>query len=107
MLTIEGALRHLGYDEVDPTTRQNVEGEFESAKSYLQGTVGEDVFDLLPDHPTVDSLLKAYLDEMHDERGTTSAKAGNAKREMVHSQEWHLRLALARLREKQTEEASV
>lgn len=97
MLTIEGALKHLGYDEVDEVIRENVANELESAKSYLQGAVGEDVFDLLPDHPTVDSLLRAYLDDQHDERGT-SAKAGNAKSERVHSQEWQLRLKLAQLR---------
>lgn len=97
MLTIEGALKHLGYDVVDEVIRENVTAELEGAKSYLQGAVGADVFDLLPDHPTVDSLLRAYLDEMHDERGT-SAKSGNAKREMVHSQEWQLRLKLADLR---------
>lgn len=97
MLTIEGALKHLGYDVVDEVIRENVTAELEGAKSYLQGAVGADVFDLLPDHPTVDSLLRAYLDEMHDERGT-SAKSGNAKRERVHSQEWQLRLKLADLR---------
>lgn len=105
MLTIEGALQHLGYDEVDAVVRENVTAELEGAKSYLQGAVGEDVFDLLPNHPTVDSLLRAYLDEIHDERGT-SAKAGNAKREMVHSQEWQLRIKLAQLRAK-AKEASV
>lgn len=105
MLTIEGALKHLGYDEVDEVIRDNVTAELEGAKSYLRGAVGEDVFDLLPDHPTVDSLLRAYLDDRHDERGT-SAKAGNAKSERVHSEEWQLRLKLARLRE-QAEGASV
>lgn len=105
MLTIEGALQHLGYDEVDEVIRANVTAELEGAKSYLQGAVGDDVFDLLPDHPTVDSLLRAYLDEKHDERGT-SAKSSGAKREMVHSEEWQLRLALAR-RRAETEGASV
>lgn len=107
MLTIEGALQHLGYekDEIDEVIRANVTAELEGVKSYLQGAVGADVFDLLPDHPTVESLLRVYLDDIHDERGL-SAKSSGAKREMVHSQEWQLRLELAR-RRAETEGASV
>lgn len=99
MLTIEGALRHLGYDEVDKFIAQRVTDELTEAKSYLQGAVGDDIFDVLPDDPRVDTLLKAYLDDLHDDRGTTSAKAGNAKRELIHSAEWQLRFTLARKRE--------
>lgn len=98
MLTIEGALQHLGYDEVDEVIRSNVTAELEIAKSYLQGAVGADVFELLPDHPTADGLLRVYLDEIHDERQGTSAKSSGAKRDMVNSQEWQLRLKLAELR---------
>jgi hypothetical protein len=99
MLTIEGALRHLGYDEVDEVITEKVTNELAEANGYLQGAVGEDIFDLLPDDPRVDILLKAYLDDLHDDRGITSVKAGNAKREMVNSTEWQLRLTLARKRE--------
>lgn len=99
MLTLTDALRHLGYDEVDETITGTVTDELAEACSYLQGAVGEDIFELLPDDPRVDILLKAYLDDLHDDRGTTSAKAGNAKREMVHSTEWQLRMKLSRKRE--------
>ncbi len=99
MLTIEGALRHLGYDEVDEVITEKVTNELAEANSYLQGAVGEDIFEVLPDDPRVDILLKAYIDDLHDDRGITSAKAGNAKREMVNSTEWQLRLTLARKRE--------
>ena len=99
MLTLEGALRHLGYDEVDERVTETVTEELAEALSYLKGAVGEDILDLLPDDDRVDILLKAYLDDLHDDRGTTSAKAGNAKREMVHTTEWQLRLKLSRKRE--------
>lgn len=99
MLTIDTALLHLGYDEVDEAITQNVTAELEAAKRYLQGAVGMDIFDLMPEDLRVDILLKAYLDDLHDDRGTRSAKAGNAKREMIHSTEWQLRLELARKRE--------
>lgn len=99
MLTIVDALYHLGYDEVDDVITGKVAGELAAASSYLKGAVGDDIFDLLPDDPRVDILLKAYLDDLHDDRGTTSAKAGNAKRELVHSTEWQLRLTLSRKRE--------
>lgn len=98
MLTIESALRHLGYDEVDEVITAQVTEELAEASSYLQGAVGDDIFELLPDDPRVDTLMKAYLTDLHDERGT-SAKAGNAKRDMVHSLEWQLRLTLSRKRE--------
>lgn len=99
MLTLNDALRHLGYDEVDEAITQTVTNELNEARYYLQGAVGKDIFDLLPDDPRVDILLKAYLDDLHDERGTTSAKAGNAKRSMILSTESQLRLDLAELRE--------
>ena len=99
MLTIVDALYHLGYDEVDELITEKVTNELNEASSYLQGAVGEDVFELLPDDPRVDILLKAYLDDLHDDRGTTSAKANNAKRELVNSTEWQLRMTLSRKRE--------
>lgn len=99
MLTIESALRHLGYDEVDEVITEQVTEELAEASSYLQGAVGDDIFELLPDDDRVDILLKAYLDDLHDERGTTSAKAAAAKREMIFSTEWQLRLTLSRKRE--------
>jgi hypothetical protein len=99
VLSLEDALRHLGYDEVDEVITAKVTGELEEAKSYLQGAVGEDIFELLPDDSRVDILLKAYLDDLHDGRGTTSAKANNAKRDMVNSSEWQLRMKLSRKRE--------
>lgn len=100
MLTLEGALRHLGYDEVDEVITTKVTEELAEAESYLKGAVGDDIFDLMPEDPRVNTLLKAYLDDLHDDRGTTSAKANNAKRDMIHSNEWQLKLELARAREK-------
>lgn len=99
MLTLTAALLHLGYDEVDEGITERVTSELAEARSYLRGAVGDDIFDLLPDDERVDILLKAYLDDLHDDRGTTSAKANHAKREMVYSTEWQLRLTLSWKRE--------
>lgn len=99
MLTITEALDHLGYDEVDEKITKTVTGELDETKAYLQGAVGADIFQLMPDDYRVNILLKAYLDDLHDDRGTTSAKAGNSKREMIHSTEQQLRLELAQKRE--------
>lgn len=98
-MTLDDALLHLGYDEVDETITKKVTGELEEAETYLKGAVGDDVFDLMPEDPRVNILLKAYLDDLHDDRGTTSTKANNAKRGMIHSTEWQLKLELARARE--------
>lgn len=98
-MTLEDALLHLGYDEVDEAITKKVSDELEEAKTYLRGAVGDDILDLLPEDHRVNILLKAYLDDLHDDRGTTSAKANNAKRGMIHSTEWQLKMELARLRE--------
>lgn len=98
MLTIDDALLYLGIDYADKMVTSNVARALETAKGYLQSAVGADIFDLLPDDPKADQLLLAYLQDLYDERGT-SAKVGNAKREMVHSMEWQLRLELAAMRD--------
>ena len=99
MPTITEALQYLGIDYADEVVTANVTRALNDAKSYLQSAVGHDIFELLPDDPKVGRLVLTYLQELYDERGTTSAKAGNAKREMIHSMEWQLRLELARKRE--------
>lgn len=99
MLTVIDALQHLGYDVADDVITKQVADELEGAKAVLKGAVGSDVFELMPDDPRVDIMLKAYLDDQHDDRGTHSAKAGTAKRDLIHSTEWQLKLELAQKRE--------
>ena len=99
MLTINEALDHLGIDYADEKVTRNVGSALKDAQRYLQGTVGADVFDLLPDDERVERLVKVYLAEIYDEPSTTSAKANNAKRDMVFSMELQLKMELARLRE--------
>jgi len=98
VLTINEALDHLGIDYADEKVTRNVASALKDAQRYLQGTVGADVFDLLPDDERVERLVKVYLTEIYDEP-STSAKAGNAKRDMVFSMELQLKMELARLRE--------
>lgn len=99
MPTIEDALLYLGIDYADEMVTANVTRALNDAKGYLRSAVGDDVFDLLSEDPKVGRLVLTYLQELYDERSTTSAKAGNAKREMVNSMEWQLRMELARKRE--------
>lgn len=95
----EELLRYLGIDYADEVVTANVESAFTDALIYIQSAIGEDLFDFLPDDRKVWRLVKIYTQELYDERGTTSAKANNAKREMVHSLELQLRLELSRARE--------
>lgn len=97
--TIEELMQYLGIDYADEVVTANVTNALNDAMDYLRSAVGADVFELLPDDRKVWRLVKIYTKEMYDERGTSSAKANNAKREMVHSLEWQLRLELARARE--------
>lgn len=99
MLTLETALQHLGYDEVDAVIRAKVTDQLAEAETLLKGAVGDDIFELLPDDPRINTLLKAYLDDLHDDRGTVSAKASNAKRALIHTTEWQLKTTLIRKRE--------
>lgn len=99
MLTVIDAMDHLGYDQADEVVTRLISKELDQARAYLKGAVGGDIFDLMPDDDRVDLLLKAYLDDLHDDRGTTSAKAGNAKRELILSSENQLRMELIRKRE--------
>lgn len=95
----EELLRYLGIDYADEVVTANVESAFQDALIYIQSAIGEDLFEYLPDDRKVWRLVKIYTQELYDERGTTSAKANNAKREMVHSLELQLRLELSRARE--------
>lgn len=97
MLTVIDALQHLGIDYADDMVQANVARALSDAESYLMGAVGADVFQLMGDDPRVDRLTLTYLDDLYDERGT-SAKAGSAKRDMIHSMEWQLKLELIRKR---------
>jgi hypothetical protein len=98
VLTIEDALAHLGIDYTDDVVRRNVNSALEDARSYLRGAVGDDIYTYLPDDHRVDRLEKCYLTDLYEERGT-SAKEGNATRNLIASMELQLRLELARARE--------
>lgn len=98
MPTIEEALQHLGYDYTDAAILSNVTRSLRAADSYLRGAVGEDVWTLLPYDDLARELVLLYLDDLVSERGT-SAKAGTAKRDMVHTMELQLRLRLNMARE--------
>lgn len=100
MITIDDALGHLGYDpeETDATVKKNVERALKAADATLKGAVGDDIHTYLPDDPRVDTLLLAYLDDLYDTRGAY-AKAENALRGLIHTQELQLKLELRRARE--------
>lgn len=102
MPTIEDFLQYLGYDEVDEVVTRNATNALAGAKSYVKRAVGDDVFELLPEDPTVIELVKIFGKDLYDERGSTSAKAGNAQRAMVQSMMLQLRLELSRKREEAT-----
>lgn len=97
-LTVDELLLHMGIDERDAQIIANATSALDDAEAYLRSAIGDDVFELLPDDPKVTRLWKVYAQDMYDER-STSAKVGSAKREMVHSMEWQLRMELARARE--------
>ena len=100
MLTLNDALGHLGYDpeETDDTVKRNVQRALNAAEATLRGAVGEDIHKYLPDDPRADTLTLVYLDDLYDTRGAY-AKAENALRGLIHTQELQLKLELRRARE--------
>lgn len=99
MITVEEAIKQLGYDYTDATVLATGKRKFDAAEKRLKRSVGDDIWDLLPDDPEAIDLLMSYLEESFNEQGVTSAKTSNAKRAAVADAELHLRLELARLRE--------
>lgn len=99
MLTVEEAVKQLGYDYTDETVLATVGRKLAAAEKRLMRSVGDDIWELLPNDPEAIDLLMCYLEESFNEQGVTSAKASNAKRAAVVDAELHLRLELARLRE--------
>lgn len=99
MITVEEALKSLGYDYTDETVLATGKRKLAGAEARLKRSVGDDIWELLPDDPEAVELLMDYLEESFNEQGVIGAKAGNAKRAKVVDAELHLRLELARLRE--------
>lgn len=99
MITAEDALKQLGYDHTDETVLAIGQRKFNAAEMRLKRSVGNDIWELLPDDPEAIDLLMCYMEEAFNEQGVISAKASNAKRAAVADAELHLRLELARLRE--------
>ena len=102
MPTYEEALEHLGIDYADDVIQRKVNKGLKTAERYLFGAVGVDIWELLPGDERAHDLVLNYLDDIYSERGT-SAKAGNARREMISTMEWQLKLELARKREEAEE----
>ena len=98
MPTIEEALEHLGYDETDEVIRRDVTRDLAAATRTLLGAIGDDVEKYLPADPRVKELALMYLDDIHDERGT-SAKVSGSIRRIVNTMETQLRLELRRAKE--------
>lgn len=100
MPTIDEALQYLGIDYQDTQVLANVTRALATAARTLQGAVGADVFDLLPDDARAKELTLIYLDDLYSNRGE-SAKVSGATRKLVESMELQLRLELRAARSKE------
>ena len=98
MPTYEEALKYLGIDYPDEVVEWNVTRSLAAAARTLQGAVGTDVFDLMPDDGRVKELILIYTDDLYSVRGT-AAKVSNATRRCVAAMELQVRLDLRAKRE--------
>ena len=91
------ALSYLGIDYQDAVVTWNVTRAMAAAAKTLQGAVGGDVFDLLPNDARVRELILIYTDDLYSNRGV-AAKVSNATRLSVATMELQVRLDLRALR---------
>ena len=87
------ALDYLGIDYADEVVERNIRRARAAAAKTLQGAVGGDVFDLLPDDERVRELVLIYTDDLYSTRGV-AAKVSNAVRLSVATMELQVRLDL-------------
>ena len=98
MPTIDDALLYLGIDYPDAVITANVTRALATANSTLQGAVGADVWELLPDDARAKELVLIYMNDLYSERGV-SAKVSGATRLLVASMEIQLQCELRARRE--------
>ena len=66
MPTIQDALYYLGIDYEDAMVTANVRRALATATKRLQGAIGSDVLEYLPDDPRAFELVLIYLRESYD-----------------------------------------
>ncbi len=98
MPTYEEALAYLGIDYADDVVKRNVTRAMATAAKTLQGALGADVLQLLPDDERVKELALIYTDDLYSTRGV-AAKVSGATRQLVHTMELQLKLELRAMRE--------
>lgn len=97
MPTYEEALDYLGIDYADDVVKRNVTRAQATAAKTLQGAIGADVLQLMPDDERVKELALIYTDDLYSTRGV-AAKVSGATRQLVHTMELQLRMELRKLR---------
>lgn len=98
MPTYDEALQYLGIDYADVLVQANVTRALAAAQKILEGAVGADVWELLPDDPRATELVLMYLDDLYSDRGV-SAKVSGATRRLVATMVLQLQLDVQQARE--------
>lgn len=93
MPTIEEALEYMGIDYPDAVITANVKRAMSAAEATIKGSIGKDVFELLPGDHRLKEIALVYTDDLYTNRGL-SAKVSGATRNLVHTMELQLRLDL-------------
>lgn len=103
MVTLQDAYYHLGIDYYDDTmTAANVQRALNAATKRMEGAVGADARQYLPDDDRIDQLVLLYTAENYDARNAAcnaSAKESNAHRRLTADLELQIKLELRRAKE--------
>lgn len=91
MVDIYALANYIPTDAEDPLISENLQRALDAAVSAVQGSVGEDIDEVLPDDPRIDQLILLYAKDLFEERDLTG-KAGAGQRALISTLETQLRL---------------
>lgn len=92
--TTEDLKAYSGIDYADDVVERNINRALNAGIRLVEGGIGSDVFEVLPDE-RVTELALIYADDLYNGRGTLnsdSAKVSGATRRMVNDLEQQLKL---------------
>ncbi len=92
--TTEDLKAYSGIDYADDVVERNINRALNAGIRLVEGGIGSDVFEVLPDE-RVTELVLIYADDLYNGRGTLnsdSAKVSGATRRMVNDLEQQLKL---------------
>lgn len=107
--TIEDQKAYSGIDYADEMVEKNLTLALATANRTLEGAIGADVKELLPDYEIAHTLVLIYGDDLYSNRGvlnSENAKVSGATRRMTHDLEEQARMEYRKAKAKAAAEGA-